>query len=75
MRERTQLDQNINAVKEIERDLADNLGLIEMGEAEAEPSIVQEAEAALPPSRNWPASASSRACFRARPMPMTASSK
>jgi len=47
MRERTQLDQKINAVQEIERDLADNLGLIEMGEAESEASIVDEAMAAL----------------------------
>ena len=47
MRERTQLDQKINAVREIERDLADNLGLIEMGEAEGEPAIVQEAELSL----------------------------
>ncbi len=47
MRERTQLEQNIAAVREIERDLADNLGLIEMGEAEGEPSIVDEAQAAL----------------------------
>src|SRR6202046_4574331 len=47
MRERTQLDQKIAAVHEIERDLADNLGLIEMGEAEGEPSIVDEAQAAL----------------------------
>jgi peptide chain release factor 2 len=47
MRERTQLDQKINAVREIERDLVDNLGLIEMGESEGEPSIVQEAEATL----------------------------
>jgi len=47
MRERTQLDQKISAVQEIERDLADNLGLIEMGEAEGEASIVEEALAAL----------------------------
>jgi len=47
MRERTQLEQNISAVHEIERDLADNLGLIEMGEAENEPSIVAEAQTAL----------------------------
>ncbi len=47
MRERTQLEQNIAAVREIERDLADNLGLIEMGEAEGEPSIVAEAQSAL----------------------------
>ena len=47
MRERTQLDQKISAVHDIERDLADNLGLIEMGEAEDESSIVDEAMAAL----------------------------
>ncbi len=47
MRERTQLEQKIEAVREIERDLADNLGLIEMGEAESEPSIVEEAQATL----------------------------
>jgi len=47
MRERTQLDQKITAVQSIERDLADNLGLIEMGEAEGEASIVDEAMAAL----------------------------
>jgi peptide chain release factor 2 len=51
MRERTQLDQKISAVQEIERDLADNLGLIEMGEAEGEPSIVDEAMAALQATR------------------------
>ena len=47
MRERTQLEQKIEAVREIERELADNLGLIEMGEAENEPSIVDEAQATL----------------------------
>jgi peptide chain release factor 2 len=47
MRERTGLDQKIGVVREIERDLADNLGLIEMGEAENEDSIVDEAQAAL----------------------------
>jgi peptide chain release factor 2 len=47
MRERTQLEQKIAAVREIERSLADNLGLIEMGEAEGEPAIVDEAQAIL----------------------------
>jgi peptide chain release factor 2 len=47
MRERTQLDQRIHAVREIERDLADNLGMIELGEAEGEVSIVDEAQANL----------------------------
>ena len=51
MRERTGLDQKIGAVREIERDLADNLGLIEMGEAEGEESIVDEAQAALSATR------------------------
>jgi peptide chain release factor 2 len=47
MRERTQLDQKISAVQDIERELADNLGLIEMGEVEGESAIVEEAMAAL----------------------------
>jgi peptide chain release factor 2 len=51
MRERTGLDQKIGAVREIERDLADNMGLIEMGEAEGEDSIVDEAQAALSVTR------------------------
>ena len=51
MRERTGLDQKIGAVREIERDLADNLGLIEMGEAEGEASIVDEAQVALSVTR------------------------
>jgi peptide chain release factor 2 len=47
MRERTALDQKIGAVRIIERELADNVGLIEMGEAEGEASIVDEAQTAL----------------------------
>ena len=47
MRERTQLDQRIAGVRELESGLADNLGLIELGEAEGEASIVEEAEADL----------------------------
>jgi peptide chain release factor 2 len=38
-------------VRELERDLADNLGLVEMGEAEGEPDIVREAEGALAAAR------------------------
>jgi peptide chain release factor 2 len=55
MRERTQLEQKIEAVREIERDLADNLGLIEMGEAENEPSIVDEAQATLMATKEFAA--------------------
>jgi peptide chain release factor 2 len=47
MRERTQLDQKIAAVRQIEKDLADNLEMIELGEAEGEQAIVQEAETNL----------------------------
>ena len=47
MRERTRLEEQINACKRIETDLADNLELIEMGEAEGDESIVQEAEKSL----------------------------
>ena len=47
MRERTKLDQQLSAVRTIERDLADNLALIELGESEGEASIVTEAEQKL----------------------------
>jgi peptide chain release factor 2 len=47
MRERTQLEQKIALVRQIERDLAENLDMIELGEAEGEAAIVAEAEANL----------------------------
>ncbi len=47
MRERQLLDDRINAVRQIERDLSDNIELIEMGEAEGDDSVVSEAETAL----------------------------
>ncbi|MCX5515232.1 peptide chain release factor 2 [Kaistia algarum] len=47
MRERQNLEDGIKAVEASERDLADNLELIEMGEAEGDPSIVADAEAAI----------------------------
>jgi peptide chain release factor 2 len=47
MRERNDLQSRIQAVWDLENQLNDSLGLIEMGEAENEPSIVIEAEQAL----------------------------
>lgn len=47
MRERTTLANRIGAVKKIQNELADNIGLIEMGEAEGDAGIVAEAEKAL----------------------------
>lgn len=47
MRERTQLAARIDAVKKIDNELNDNVGLIEMGEAENDPGIVAESEKAL----------------------------
>ncbi len=47
MQERTRLEGQINAVREVETGLSDNLELIEMGEAEGDEEIVLEAEAAL----------------------------
>jgi len=47
MRERTRLETAITGYREIERELDDALELIELGEAENEPSIVAEAEANL----------------------------
>ncbi len=47
MRERQQLDEGINCVKAIERQLRDNVELIEMGEEEGDDAIVKDAEDAL----------------------------
>lgn len=47
MRERQQLDDSINGVKALERQLTDNVELIEMGEEEGDQEIVTEAENAL----------------------------
>ncbi len=47
MRERQNLDDNINGVRKLEQELADNLELIELGEMEGDASVVADAEAAL----------------------------
>jgi peptide chain release factor 2 len=47
MRERQRLDDAINAVKTAESELDDNLGLIELGEADDDESVVSEAEAEI----------------------------
>jgi peptide chain release factor 2 len=47
LRERTRLDQAITGYRRIEREVADALELIELGEAEGDAEIVTEAEATL----------------------------
>ena len=47
MRERQQLDGQIAAVEHLENEVADQTGLIELGEAEGETSVVAEAEKTL----------------------------
>ena len=47
MRQRNRLENGIKAVDDIERDLADNVELIELGAAEDDAGVVDEAEAAL----------------------------
>jgi peptide chain release factor 2 len=47
MRERTRLDGAVTAYRALEQELKDNLELIEMGEAEGDDDIVNEAEASL----------------------------
>jgi peptide chain release factor 2 len=44
MRERTELEDSLNAISRLEQDLTDALDLIEMGEAEGDATIVTEAE-------------------------------
>jgi peptide chain release factor 2 len=47
MRERQHLDAQIKIVERLERELDDSIGLIELGEAEGDASVVGEAEEAL----------------------------
>ncbi|HYZ42783.1 MAG TPA: peptide chain release factor 2 [Stellaceae bacterium] len=47
LRERTKLDQAVTGYRRIEREVADTLELIELGEAEGDAAIVAEAAAAL----------------------------
>ena len=44
MRERQRLDDAIASVTSAERELDDNIGLIELGEADGDESVVAEAE-------------------------------
>ncbi|KQT60411.1 peptide chain release factor 2 [Aureimonas sp. Leaf460] len=47
MRERQYLESSIDGIRALEQGIADNVELIEMGEEEGDPSIVEEAEAAI----------------------------
>ncbi len=47
MRERTRLESAIDATRALERELADNVAMLEMAEAEGEKAVAEEAEAAL----------------------------
>jgi len=47
MRERQQLDDGINGVKQLEQQLNDNIELIELGEEEGDQGVVKEAEDTL----------------------------
>jgi len=47
MQERTALDDQLAALGRIERDIEDNIGMIELGDQEGDRAVVAEAEAAL----------------------------
>ena len=47
MQERTMLEDGLGAIDRVERDLADNIELIELGEAEGDEGVITEAGAAL----------------------------
>lgn len=47
MRERTELEDGIEGIKRLESELADNIELIEMGDAEGDEAVVAEAEVAI----------------------------
>jgi peptide chain release factor 2 len=47
MQERTALDDQLTAISRIDRELEDNIGLIELGEAEKDQAVIRDAENAL----------------------------
>src|SRR6266576_1830646 len=47
MQERTSLEDALTGIGKVERELEDNVGMIELGEAENDAGVVAEAEAAL----------------------------
>ena len=47
MRERQHLETSINTIRDIENELADHVGMIELGEEEGDDEVIAEAEAAL----------------------------
>ena len=47
MQERTSLEDALNGIGKVERELEDNIGMIELGEAENDSGVVVEAETAL----------------------------
>ena len=47
MQERTSLEDALSGIGKVERELEDNIGMIELGEAENDAGVVGEAEAAL----------------------------
>ncbi len=44
MQERTALEDQLGAIGRIERELDDNIGLIELGEAEKDQAVIADAE-------------------------------
>jgi len=46
MQERTSLEDSLGGIGKVERELEDNVGMIELGEAENDEGVVAEAEAA-----------------------------
>jgi peptide chain release factor 2 len=47
MQERTSLEDSLSGIGKVERELEDNIGMIELGESENDKNVVAEAEAAL----------------------------
>jgi peptide chain release factor 2 len=47
MQERTSLEDSLAGIGKVERELEDNVGMIELGEAENDEGVVAEAEVAL----------------------------
>ena len=53
MQERTSLEDALSGIGKVERELEDNVGMIELGEAEKDQQVITEAEETLKRLRGY----------------------
>ena len=73
MRERNHIESSLNVFHALEKELSDATELIDLGEAEGDIEVVEEAEASLLHLKSRRQSRNLKPCFPAKQIPTTAS--